>query len=170
MNDLRETATDVVRRLKGAGFAAFWVGGCVRDFLLGRTPEDYDIVTDALPERVEELFERTIPVGKKFGVLVVLQGEHQFQVATFRAEAEYKDGRRPTQITFGDPRADALRRDFTVNGLFYDPIEKQLHDWVGGKPDLEAKLIRTIGSPVERFSEDHLRMLRAIRLAAQLEF
>jgi poly(A) polymerase len=170
MNDLRETATEIVSRLKGAGFAAFWVGGCVRDFLLGRTPEDYDIVTDALPERVERLFERTIPVGKKFGVLVVLQGEHQFQVATFRAEADYKDGRRPTKVTFGDARADAMRRDFTVNGLFYDPLEKQLHDWVGGKPDLEAKIIRTIGSPLERFSEDHLRMLRAIRLAAQLEF
>ena len=170
MNELREKAAEIVRRLKGAGFAAFWVGGCVRDFLLGRTPEDYDIVTDALPEQVEKLFDRTIPVGKKFGVLIVLHGEHQFQVATFRAESDYKDGRRPTQVTFGDARADALRRDFTVNGLFYDPIENQLHDWVGGKPDLEARIIRTIGSPAERFNEDHLRMLRAIRLASQLEF
>ena len=170
MNSLRETATEIVRRLQAAGFAAFWVGGCVRDVLLGRQPEDYDVVTAALPDRVEKLFARTIAVGKKFGVMVVVEGQHQFQVATFRAEADYQDGRRPNQVTFGDARADALRRDFTVNGLFYDPVQKQLHDWVGGEADLRAKLIRTIGSPAERFAEDHLRMLRAVRLAAQLGF
>jgi len=170
MKDLRETATDVVRQLQSAGFTAFWVGGCVRDFVLGRTPQDYDIVTNAVPEQVEKLFAHTMPVGKKFGVVVVLEGQHQFQVATFRAEADYKDGRRPSEVTFGDAQADALRRDFTVNGLFYDPIRGQLHDWVSGKPDLEAKLIRTIGLPAERFGEDHLRLLRAVRLAAQLGF
>src|SRR5438876_3475431 len=170
MNSLRETATEIVRRLQAAGFAAFWVGGCVRDVLLGRQPEDYDVVTAALPDRVEKLFARTIAVGKKFGVMVVVEGEHQFQVATFRAEADYQDGRRPNQVNFGDARADALRRDFTVNGLFYDPVQKQLQDWVGGEADLRAKIIRTIGSPAERFAEDHLRMLRAVRLSAQLGF
>src|SRR6266446_43291 len=170
MKSLRETATEIVRRLQSAGFAAFWVGGCVRDVLLGRQPEDYDVVTAALPDQVEKLFARTIAVGKKFGVMVVVESDHQFQVATFRAEADYQDGRRPNQVTFGDAHADALRRDFTVNGLFYDPIQKHSHDWVGGEADLRAKLIRTIGSPAERFAEDHLRLLRAVRFAAQLDF
>ena len=167
---VKETATTIVRRLQEAGFDAFWVGGCVRDFLLGREPGDYDIVTSALPEQIEKLFRRTIPVGKKFGVLIVVEGEYQFQVATFRAEADYRDGRHPERVSFGDASADARRRDFTVNGLFYDPIRQQLHDWVGGEPDLKAKLIRTIGSAAERFTEDHLRLLRAVRLAAQLGF
>src|SRR5690242_2268562 len=126
---LRETATAVVRRLQDAGFAAFWVGGCVRDFLLGREPVDYDVVTSALPEQVEKIFKRTVAVGRKFGVMVVLEGGHEFQVATFRAEADYQDGRHPEQVTFGDARADAERRDFTVNGLFYDPVKQQSHDW-----------------------------------------
>jgi len=160
----------VVQRLQQAGFEAYWVGGCVRDFLLGREPDDYDVVTSALPEQIEALFRRTIPVGRKFGVLIVVEGEHQFQVATFRAEADYRDGRHPEQVSFGDAMADARRRDFTVNGLFYDPVGKQLHDWVGGEPDLNAKRIRTIGPPAERFAEDHLRLLRAVRLAAQLGF
>ena len=164
------TATEIVRRLQAAGFSAFWVGGCVRDFLLGREPGDYDIVTSALPDEVEALFKRTIAVGRKFGVMVVLEGEQQFQVATFRAEADYQDGRHPEQVIFGDATADARRRDFTVNGLFYDPVSKRLHDWVGGEADLRAKVIRTIGSPAERFAEDHLRLLRAVRLAAQLNF
>ena len=142
----------------------------MRDFLLGRQPGDYDIVTSALPDQVEKLFPHTVPVGKKFGIILVVEGEHQFQVATFRAEAEYLDGRRPNQVRFGDARADAWRRDFTVNGLFYDPISNQLHDWVGGEADLRAKMIRTIGVASERFSEDHLRLLRAVRLAAQLGF
>jgi len=167
---VKDKATEIVRRLQDSGFEAFWVGGCVRDLLLGREPGDYDIVTSALPEQIERLFRRTIPVGKKFGVLVVMEGEHQFQVATFRAEADYRDGRHPEHVSFGDAAADARRRDFTVNGLFYDPIRQQLHDWVGGEPDLKAQLIRTIGSPAERFSEDHLRLLRAVRLAAQLGF
>jgi poly(A) polymerase len=167
---LRDTATAIVKRLQGAGFAAFWVGGCVRDFLLGREPGDYDIATSALPEQIEKLFPHTIPVGRKFGVIVVVEAGHQFQVATFRAEADYQDGRRPERVVFGDARADALRRDFTVNGLFFDPKRKKLHDWVGGEADLRAKIIRTIGSPEERFAEDHLRLLRAVRLAAQLGF
>ena len=167
---MKTTAAEIVQRLQSAGFAAFWVGGCVRDFLLGREPQDFDIVTDAKPEQVEKLFKRTIAVGRKFGVMVVVEGGHQFQVATFRAEADYQDGRRPEKIIFATAEADALRRDFTVNGLFYDPISQQTHDWVGGEKDLRAKIIRTIGKPEERFGEDHLRLLRAVRFAAQLNF
>ena len=161
---------EISRQLQAAGFEAFWVGGCVRDFLLSRRPEDYDIATGALPQQIERLFPHTIAVGRKFGVMVVVAGDHQFQVATFRAEADYRDGRHPQKVSFGDARADALRRDFTVNGLFYDPVRRRLHDWVGGGADLRARLIRTVGDPAERFAEDHLRLLRAVRLAAQLRF
>lgn len=167
---LRDTATEMVRRLQTAGFAAYWVGGCVRDYLLGREPVDYDIATSAVPDQIEALFRRTIPVGRKFGVIIVLEDRQEFQVATFRAEADYQDGRHPEQVTFSDARADASRRDFTVNGLFYDPVGKVLHDWVGGEADLKAKRLRTIGAPEERFAEDHLRLLRAVRFAAQLDF
>ena len=167
---MRDTATEIVRRLQAAGFEAFWVGGCVRDFLLGREPQDYDIATNARPEETEKLFPKTIPVGRQFGVLLVVEGGHEFQVATFRAEAEYKDGRRPEVVRFSDAREDAIRRDFTVNGLFFDPIAHQTYDWVGGEADLRARIVRTIGSPDERFAEDHLRMLRAIRFAAQRGF
>jgi poly(A) polymerase len=166
----REPAANIVQRLQQAGFSAFWVGGCVRDFLLGREPQDYDIATDARPEQIEKLFKRTIAVGRKFGVMVVVEDKHQFQVATFRAEADYKDGRRPTKVVFSSAEADAQRRDFTVNGLFYDPVAEKLHDWIGGEKDLRAKIIRTIGSPGERFAEDHLRLLRAVRFAVQLDF
>jgi poly(A) polymerase len=163
-------AKEIVACLQHAGFAAFWVGGCVRDFLLGREPQDFDIATDAKPEQVEKLFKRTVAVGRKFGVMIVVEGGHQFQVATFRAEADYQDGRRPEKIIFANAEADASRRDFTVNGLFYDPLTKKIHDWVGGEKDLRAKIIRTIGKPEERFGEDHLRLLRAVRFAAQLNF
>ena len=165
-----ETATDIVRRLQDAGFAAFWVGGCVRDYLLGRAPQDYDIATNAPPEAVEKLFHRTVGVGRQFGVMLVVEGGQNFQVATFRTESDYTDGRRPGAVQFGDPQADARRRDFTVNGLFYDPIPGELRDWVGGEKDLRAKILRTIGAPEERFWEDHLRLLRAVRFAAQLGF
>jgi poly(A) polymerase len=167
---LRDTATEVVRRLQTAGFAAYWVGGCVRDYLLGREPQDYDVATSAVPDQIEALFARTIPVGRKFGVIIVLEDGHEVQVATFRAEADYQDGRHPEHVTFSNAQADASRRDFTVNGLFYDPVRQELHDWVGGEADLRAKLLRTIGSPEERFAEDHLRLLRAVRFAAQLDF
>src|SRR5579859_522659 len=166
----RELAASIVRRLQTAGFAAFWVGGCVRDFLLGREPQDYDIATDARPEQIEKLFKRTLAVGRKFGVMIVVEGKQHFQVATFRAEAEYRDGRRPGKVVFSSAEADAQRRDFTVNGLFFNPIVEKLHDWVGGEKDLRAKIIRTIGAPEERFAEDHLRLLRAVRFAAQLGF
>ena len=166
----RAVAREIVERLQQAGFAAFWVGGCVRDLLLGREAQDFDIATDAKPEQVEKLFKRTVAVGRKFGVMVVVENKQQFQVATFRAEADYQDGRRPEKIIFANAEADALRRDFTVNGLFYDPLTQKIHDWVGGEKDLRAKIIRTIGAPEERFGEDHLRMLRAVRFAAQLNF
>lgn len=168
--DLRAEATAIVKRLHDAGFDAFWVGGCVRDFLLDRSPSDFDIATSAQPPQVEAIFKRTIPVGKKFGVVIVVEVGHQFQVATFRDEADYRDGRHPQVVTFADARADALRRDFTINGLFYDPVTGKLHDWVGGEKDLRAGVVRTIGEPAERFGEDHLRLLRVIRLAAQLDF
>ncbi|HEY3931063.1 MAG TPA: CCA tRNA nucleotidyltransferase [Verrucomicrobiae bacterium] len=166
----KTVAKEIVACLQHAGFAAFWVGGCVRDFLLGREPDDFDIATDAKPEQVEKLFKRTVAVGRKFGVMIVVEGGHQFQVATFRAEMEYQDGRRPEKIIFANAEADASRRDFTVNGLFYDSLTKKIHDWVGGEKDLRAKIIRTIGKPEERFGEDHLRLLRAVRFAAQLNF
>ena len=129
----RAGAQRIVQHLHGAGFAAFWVGGCVRDFLLGREPEDFDIATDAPPAEVEKLFAKTIPVGRKFGVIVVVEQGRQFQVATFRAEAEYRDGRRPERVVFANAQADASRRDFTVNGLFFDPLTNQIHDWVAAK-------------------------------------
>ncbi len=169
-DSLEIVGKEIVARLQTAGFVAFWVGGCVRDFLLGREPGDYDIATSALPEQVEKLFPHTVAVGRKFGVMVVVEDSHQFQVATFRAEADYRDGRHPEQVTFADAQADAARRDFTVNGLFYDPVTEKLHDWVGGEKDLRARIIRTIGSPEERFAEDHLRLLRTVRFAAQLGF
>jgi poly(A) polymerase len=167
---MRPIAIEIVKQLHAAGHSAFWVGGCVRDVLLGREPQDYDIVTSALPGQIEALFEKTISVGRKFGVIVVVEGDLQFQVATFRAEADYRDGRHPEQVTFGDAKADARRRDFTVNGLFYDPVREELQDWVGGEADLRSKVIRTIGAPSERFAEDHLRLLRCVRFAAQLGF
>lgn len=167
---LRATAVDIVRRLRDAGFEAYWVGGCVRDFLLGREPGDYDIATAARPEEVERLFARTVPVGKQFGVMLVLEDGHEFEVATFRTETDYQDGRRPGQVAFASARADALRRDFTVNALFYDPVSRQTHDWVGGEADLRQGLLRTVGDADERFAEDHLRLLRAVRFAAQLHF
>ena len=144
---LRRAARDIARRLQEAGYPAFWVGGCVRDALLGRPPGDYDLATAARPEQIERLFPRTLAVGRKFGVMVVLEAGCQFQVATFRAEADYQDGRRPGRVAFGDARADALRRDFTVNGLFYDPVRRRLHDWVGGAADDVASAFGASGLP-----------------------
>jgi tRNA nucleotidyltransferase/poly(A) polymerase len=170
MNSVRETAVEIARRLHAAGHEAWLVGGCVRDELRGAAPQDFDIATDARPEAVAVLFPRTQSVGKAFGVMLVLEGDRQFEVATFRAESGYADGRRPDEVTFGDARADALRRDFTVNGLFLNPVTGELRDWVGGEADLQARVLRTIGDPDERFGEDHLRLLRAVRFAAQLDF
>ena len=169
-DSLKAGATGLAKRLAGAGFQVFWVGGCVRDARRGQAPSDYDIATDATPEEVEQLFRKTIPVGKQFGVIMVLEAGHEYQVATFRAEGDYTDGRRPGSVRFTDAREDALRRDFAINGLFYDPLVYELHDWVGGQADLDARRIRTIGDPAKRFGEDRLRLLRAVRFAAQLGF
>jgi putative nucleotidyltransferase with HDIG domain len=169
-DSLSLAATKVVRRLRESGFLAYFAGGCVRDALLRKQPKDIDIATDAEPVDVQKLFTRTVAVGAKFGVVRVLESGFEFEVATFRSDGVYLDGRRPTSVTFSSPREDAQRRDFTINGMFYDPVEDQVVDFVGGRSDLEHRLVRAIGDPKERISEDHLRLLRAIRFAAALDF
>src|SRR5229473_4673163 len=167
----RDFAVDVVGRLRGAGFQALWAGGCVRDHIFGLTPKDYDVATDARPEQVQELFRRTVAVGASFGVVEVLGPPPlKVQVATFRADVSYSDGRRPDAVVFTSAREDALRRDFTINGMFFDPLENRLIDYVGGQSDLEARVVRAIGDPLVRFAEDKLRMLRAVRIAARFDF
>jgi poly(A) polymerase len=170
----RQFALDVVATLRAAGHQALWAGGCVRDQLLGMTPKDYDVATDAEPERIRAVFgrKRTLPIGAAFGVITVLgpKDAGQIEVATFRRDLGYSDGRRPDAVAFTSAEEDAQRRDFTINGIFYDPIAEQYHDYVGGQGDLQRRLIRAIGSPHERFAEDKLRMLRAVRIAATLDF
>lgn len=163
-------ARAVVERLQNAGYAAFYAGGCVRDALLGIEPKDYDIATSARPEEVRRLFKRTVAVGAHFGVICVLEGGHEFQVATFRSDEAYIDGRHPTGVTFSTPQIDAERRDFTVNGMFFDPVRGEVIDYVHGREDLAAGLLRAIGDPAQRFREDRLRLLRAVRFAATLGF
>lgn len=171
----REFATEVVARLQKVGHQALWAGGCVRDELLGLDPADYDVATDARPEQVQTLFRRSIPVGASFGVVAVLgprdpEGNWlQVEVATFRSDGTYTDGRRPDAVTFSSAEEDAKRRDFTINGMFLDPVHKQVIDFVGGRADLEAKVLRAIGDPVARFTEDKLRILRAVRMAARFD-
>ncbi len=166
----RQAALKVVKTLRRTGYQALFAGGCVRDRLLGRRPKDYDVATAAHPQVVMKSFDRTLKVGAKFGVVMVLLERQQVEVATFRSESGYVDGRRPAQVQFTDARADALRRDFTINGMFYDPLDQQVIDYVGGQRDLKQRIIRTIGNPTERFGEDYLRMLRAVRFATQLDF
>ena len=167
---LETTARSLVQRLRDAGFTAFYAGGCVRDMLLGKTPQDYDIATNARPEQVQGLFPRTFAVGAHFGVIVVHEEGHDFEVATFRSDGAYVDGRRPTEVTFSSPQTDAERRDFTINGLFYDPLKAEVIDYVGGRADLEARTLRAIGDATARLREDKLRLLRAVRFAAVLGF
>ncbi|HPD57965.1 MAG TPA: CCA tRNA nucleotidyltransferase [Smithellaceae bacterium] len=164
------TAKKIVEKLKSAGFEAYFVGGCVRDFVRGVKPVDYDIATSALPEQVTQIFKKTVEYGAKFGVIAVVQDGNTFEVATFRRDDIYEDGRRPKKIHYSDAREDVLRRDFTVNGLLMDPETGEVIDYVGGRADIEKKIIRTIGDPLIRFSEDYLRMLRAVRFAANLNF
>ena len=166
----KEAAITVLNQLRDAGYKALFAGGCVRDMLINRRPKDYDVATDAAPDEVCRLFRRRIEVGAQFGVVIVLVGNQQIEVATFRSDGYYADGRRPQHVTFSDPKTDALRRDFTINGMFYDPINDEVIDFVGGKEDIEKQLIRTIGKPQERFGEDYLRMLRAIRFSAELGY
>jgi poly(A) polymerase len=170
----RDFAISVVKRLQDAGFQALWAGGCVRDELLGLSPQDYDVATDARPEDVRRLFRRTVAVGISFGVVEVLGPRTQapppqVEVATFRSDGVYSDGRHPDSVTFSSAREDALRRDFTINGMFFDPIRAELIDYVGGRQDLRNHILRAIGDPVARFTEDKLRMLRAVRFAARFE-
>ena len=167
---MEATATRLVERLRAAGHEAFFAGGCVRDMLLGKEAHDIDIATSAKPEEVQHLFPRTVAVGAAFGVIVVLEDDFEFQVATFRSDGAYKDGRHPESVSFTTAEGDAKRRDFTVNGLFYDPIEKKIIDHVGGESDLKAGILRSIGNPEERFSEDKLRLIRCIRFGASLGF
>ncbi len=163
-------ALALVERLRESGFAAYLAGGCVRDRILGVKAKDFDIATDARPEVVQRLFANTIAVGAKFGVVVVMIDDVPFEVATFRADAPYLDGRRPSAVHFGTLEADAVRRDFTIGGMYYDPTADRVIDLVGGQRDLRAGIIRAIGDPRHRFAEDRLRMLRAIRFAARLNF
>ena len=167
---LADSARSIVERLQRAGFTAFYAGGCVRDMLLGARPHDYDIATDAQPEQVRKLFPRTVAVGAHFGVICVLEGSAEFQIASFRADGLYIDGRHPETVTFSTPEQDAQRRDFTINGVFFDPITQQLIDYVGGQQDLAARSLRAIGNPADRFREDRLRMLRAVRFSTVLGF
>ena len=166
----RETALRIVRRLRDAGHEALFAGGCVRDGLRGVEPKDYDIATGARPDDVAAIFGKTIPIGAAFGVMVVVEEGRSFEVATFREDIGVGDGRHPGRVRFADARADAARRDFTVNGMFEDPVSGEIHDFVGGRADLAARRIRSIGAPAERFREDRLRMLRAVRFATTLDF
>jgi tRNA nucleotidyltransferase/poly(A) polymerase len=163
-------ARAAVERLQESGHTAYWAGGCVRDRLLDRRPKDYDIATDATPDDISELFPHSILVGKSFGVVRAPVEDTYLEIATFRRDSVYLDGRRPESVTFTTPREDARRRDFTINAMFYDPVAGVLHDFVDGRADLEAGIVRCVGDPARRFAEDHLRMLRAIRFAATLGF
>lgn len=168
----RRFAVEVVEQLQAAGHEALWAGGCVRDLLMGHPPTDYDVATSATPEQVMALFPRTIPVGVSFGVVRVRgpRGASEVEVATFRSDDAYIDGRRPVSVTFGSAEVDATRRDFTINGMFFDPLSERVIDHVGGREDLREGVLRAIGDPHARFAEDKLRLLRAVRFAARFGF
>ncbi|MBX9743698.1 MAG: CCA tRNA nucleotidyltransferase [Chlamydiales bacterium] len=160
----------IVNTLRKEGFIAYYAGGWVRDFLLQRESDDIDIATSAPPETIQSLFPHTVPIGLAFGIILVIVEDHQYEVATFRQDFDYQDGRRPAVIAFSTAEEDAKRRDFTINGMFYDPIEQKVLDFVGGQIDLQAKILRAIGNPHERIKEDRLRMIRAARLACRFHF
>ena len=170
----REFALEVAKKLRAAGFESLWAGGCVRDELLGIAPKDYDVATNATPDQIRDLFghRRTLPIGAAFGVVTVLgpRSAGQIEVATFRSDATYSDGRHPDSVTFTTAEHDAERRDFTINGLFFDPVAEKIVDYVAGQEDLKRKVIRAIGDPRLRIGEDKLRMLRAVRFAAAFQF
>ncbi len=170
MSTAREAALSVCQTLARAGHRALFAGGCVRDELLGGHPKDFDVATSAKPDEVERLFKRVIGVGKAFGVQIVQLGEVQIEVATFRWDGPYLDGRRPVSVEFRGEQQDALRRDFTVNALFFDPIKNEVIDYAGGRDDLAKQVIRAVGVPRDRFMEDHLRLLRCVRFASKLDF
>jgi len=167
---MKDAAIQIVRRLREVGHTAYFAGGCVRDLLRGVAAHDFDIATSATPDEVQHLFPKTIAVGAAFGVVLVLAAGHQFEVATFRCDEAYLDGRRPSGVRYGSPEEDAHRRDFTINGLFLDPLTDQIFDFVGGRADIERQLIRCIGEARHRFTEDKLRLLRCVRFACNLQF
>lgn len=165
-----ENAVKIVQRLNSKGHIAYFAGGWVRDHVMGNISDDIDIATSAAPEEIIALFPRTIALGIAFGVVIVLVEGHAYEVATFRRDVEYMNGRTPSRIEWCAPREDALRRDFTINGMFYDPVEHKIYDYVGGAEDIKRRIIRTIGDPYERFSEDRLRMVRAFRFSLRFGF
>jgi poly(A) polymerase len=169
-DSLEATARKIVQRLRDAGHVAFYAGGCVRDMLRGVSPHDYDIATSARPGQVQGLFRRTFDVGAHFGVIVVHEDGRDFEVATFRNDGAYIDGRRPESVVFSSPQEDAMRRDFTVNGMFFDPLKGEVIDYVGGEDDLIQRRLRAIGDAAARFREDRLRILRAVRFATVLGY
>lgn len=160
---MKATSIEIIEILKKAGHEAYWAGGCVRDMLLGIEPKDFDIVTSAKPGEIEELLEHTIPIGKQFGVILAVHKGHNFEIATFRSDSGYSDGRRPDAVEFTNAKEDALRRDFTINAIFYDPTKDKIFDYVDGQLDMRDKLIRFIGNAEQRIQEDNLRILRAVR-------
>jgi poly(A) polymerase len=166
----RERAVAIVQRLRQTGFEAYFAGGCVRDMLLGKTPQDYDITTSAKPEDIQRIFPDTIAVGAQFGVILVVLEDQPYEVASFRYDGPYLDGRHPSQVRYGTLEEDIRRRDFTINGMIYDPIDDRVIDLVEGRKDLERHCVRAIGNAHERFAEDRLRMIRAVRFAANLDF
>jgi poly(A) polymerase len=166
----RDKAVSIISRLREKGYQGYLAGGCVRDDLLGKPPQDYDIATDARPDALQEIFPRTMAVGTQFGVILVIIDGEPFEVATFRHDGPYLDGRRPSHVRFASLQEDILRRDFTINGMMYDPIADRVIDLVGGREDLSRRLVRAIGDPQARFQEDRLRMVRAVRFAASLGF
>ena len=170
MSPEEKSARKIAGRLHAAGHLAWFAGGCVRDRLRGVEPHDFDVATDARPEQVQRLFPRTVAVGAQFGVIVVMDGPFSCEVATFRSDEAYIDGRHPSGVRFTTPEEDAARRDFTINAMYYDPVTEQVVDYVDGQADLEKKILRAVGDPAARFAEDKLRKLRAIRFATTLEF
>ncbi len=165
-----ETAVSIVKKLRKEGFKSYFAGGCVRDKLMNLKSTDYDIATEATPDDVSSIFKKTIPVGVDFGVVVVVYNKKMYEVATFRNDSSYSDGRHPDSVEFTNDEEDAKRRDFTINGMFYDPLTDTIIDYVDGKKDIKKKIIRAIGSPLKRFSEDALRMIRAVRFAVRFDF
>ncbi len=173
---MEDIAIKIVEAFQKAGHEAYFAGGSVRDFLMEKEPQDYDIATSATPDEIEKIIDdmhlesKSIPIGKEFGVILGIVHGHEFEIATFRSDSSYSDGRRPDAVLFTSSKEDAVRRDFTINGLFYDPIKKKVIDYVDGQDDIQNKTIRFIGTPSERIKEDHLRLLRAIRFSNQFDF
>lgn len=165
-----KTAKKIIEKLRNHDYQAYFAGGCVRDILMGAEPKDYDIVTSAKPDEVEKILPKTIAVGKEFGVIVAIEGKYQFEIATFRSEGKYSDLRRPDKVFWSDAEHDAMRRDFTINGMFYSPVSGRVIDYVNGQEDLKNKTIRFIGNPDDRIKEDNLRILRAVRFKNTLGF